>query len=146
MPKFKLESILQHRKHLEEIFQRAMADTLQALAAEKKSLGRLKANRAHIQHDLEQKLKNDINATEMRHFHKYLDRLALDIKEQRARVAEAEQKLEQKRLALTEAVKSRKIMDKLKDKQLAADVERLQKHEQSFMNEVAIGRHLRSRH
>ena len=145
MPKFKLESILQHRKHLEEIFQRETADTLQALAAEKRTLNRMRKARAHIQHDLEQKLKKDISVTDMRHFHKYLDRLALEIKEQGARVADAEQQLEQKRMALTEALKSRKIIDKLKDKQLATETERLQKHEQSFMNEVAINRHLRFR-
>jgi len=145
MRKFKLESILKHRKHLEDIFQREMADTFQALAAEKKTLARMRTTCAHIQRDWKQKLKNDINVSEMRHFHKYLDRLALEIEEQRTRVAEAEQKLEQKRMALTEAVKSRKIMDKLKDKQLAAEAERLQKNEQSFMNEVAISRHLRSR-
>ena len=145
MPKFKLESLLQHRKHVEEVFQRELADIFHALAEEKKSLLLLKKSRDRIKNDLERKLMDDIKAAEMLHFNKYLDRLALDITVQKARVAEAEQKLEQKRLELTEAVKSRKMMDKLRDKQLSAEFERLQKHEQNFMNEVAVNRHLRSR-
>ena len=145
MAKFKLESLLQHRKHIEEIFQRELADTLQALAAEKSALNRLMANRDRIQNDLNEKLDNHIDAAEMLHFHKYLDELATEIKSQKTRIAEAEQKLEMKRTELTEAMKSRKIMDKLKDKQIAAEVDQLQKHEQNFLNEIAIGRHLRSR-
>ena len=145
MPKFKLESLLQHRKYIEEIFQCELADTLQALVEKRKSLGRMKADRDRIQNDLHQKLKNGIDAAEMLHFHEYLNSLALDMTAQKARVAEAEKNLEQKRKELVEAVKNRKIMDKLKDKQLAAEVDRLQKNEQNFMNDVAISRHLRSR-
>jgi len=145
MPKFKLESLLQHRKYIEEIFQCELADTLQALVEKRKSLERMKADRDRIQNDLHQKLKNGIDAAEMLHFHEYLNRLALDMTAQKARVAEAEKNLEQKRNELVEAVKNRKIMDKLKDKQLAAEVDRLQKNEQNFMNDVAISRHLRSR-
>ena len=145
MPKFKLESLLQHRKYIEEIFQCELADTLQALVEKRKSLERMKADRDRIQNDLHQKLKNGIDAATMLHFHEYLNRLALDMTAQKARVAEAEKNLEQKRNELVEAVKNRKIMDKLKDKQLAAEVDRLQKNEQNFMNDVAISRHLRSR-
>jgi flagellar FliJ protein len=145
MANFKLESVLQHRKHIEEKYQRELAETLHALEAENETLARLKLSRDQIKSDLEQRLTEDINAAEMLHFNKYLDRLSFDISIQRKRVVEAEEKLEQKRLELTEAVKSRKIMDKLKDKDLATEFERIQKTEQNFMNEIAVNRHLRSR-
>jgi flagellar FliJ protein len=145
MPKFKLESLLQHRKHVEDVFQRELADTLKLLEEEKRALMQMVTNRGHIEEDLKQRLEHDLAAAEMLSFHKYLDRLALDITVQKARVSEAEKRFEQKRLSLTEAVKDRKIMDKLKEKQLAAETERMQKQEQGFMNEVAINRHLRSR-
>ena len=145
MPKFKLEPLLQHRKHIEDIFQRELAETVQALAAEESALYLLLADRDRIQNDLKEKLNGKIDAAEMLHFHKYLDALALEINGQKSKVAEAEQKLELKRMELTEAMKNRKILDKLKDKQIAAEVDRLEKHEQNFMNEIAISRHLRSR-
>ena len=145
MPKFKLEPLLQHRKHIEDIFQRELAETVQALTAEESALDQLLADHDRIQNDLKEKLNDKIDAAEMLHFHKYLDELALEINGQKTKVAEAEQKLELKRMELTEAMKDRKIMDKLKDKQIAAEVDRLEKHEQNFMNEIAISRHLRSR-
>ena len=145
MANFKLESVLQHRKHIEEKYQRELAETLHALEAENETLARLKLSRDQIKSNLEQRLTEDINAAEMLHFNKYLDRLSFDISIQRKKVVEAEEKLEQKRLELTEAVKSRKIMDKLKDKDLATEFERIQKTEQNFMNEIAVNRHLRSR-
>ena len=145
MANFKLESVLQHRKHIEEKYQRELAETLHALEVENETLARLKLSRDQIKSNLEQRLTEDINAAEMLHFNKYLDRLSFDISIQKKRVVEAEEKLEQKRLELTEAVKRRKIMDKLKDKDLATEFERIQKTEQNFMNEIAVNRHLRSR-
>ena len=145
MSKFKLESLLQHRKHIEENYQRELAKTLNELQEEKDTLEQLISSRDQIRRKLEKRLIEDINASELLHFNKYLDRLSLDISLQNKRVADVEDKLEQKRLKLTEAVKSRKIMDKLKDKQLAAEFEKNHKNEQNFMNEIAINRHLRFR-
>ena len=145
MSKFKLETLLQHRKHVEENYQRELANTLHALKEEKETLGQLISSRDQVKRNLEQRLTEDINAAELLHFNKYLDRLSIDISLQNKRVADVELELEQKRLKLTEAVKSRKIMDKLKDKQMAAEFEKNQKNEQNFMNEIAINRHLRFR-
>jgi flagellar FliJ protein len=145
MSKFKLESLLQHRKRIEETYQRQLAEIRLVLQEEKDVLARLNSNRDRIKLNLEQRLTEDINAAEMLHFNKYLDRLSLDISLQKKRVAEVEENLENKRLKLTEAVKRRKIMDKLKDKQLAAEFEKIEKNEQNFMNEIAINRHLRFR-
>ena len=145
MSKFKLESLLQHRKHIEETYQRELAEALHALQEEKDALAQLTSSRDRIKHNLAQRLTEDINAAEMLHFNKYLDRLSLNISLQRTKVAEAEENLEKKRLKLTEAVKRRKIMDKLKDKQLATEFEKIEKNEQNFMNEIAINRHLRTR-
>jgi flagellar FliJ protein len=145
MSKFKLESLLQHRKRIEETYQRQLAEIRLVLQEEKDVLARLNSNRDRIKLNLEQRLTEDINAAEMLHFNKYLDRLSLDISLQKKRVAEVEENLKNKRLKLTEAVKRRKIMDKLKDKQLAAECEKIEKNEQNFMNEIAINRHLRFR-
>lgn len=145
MSTFKLESLLRHRKHIEDVHQRELADAFKLLEGEKRALMRMVANREHIEEDLKQKLEHGLAAAEMLNFQKYLDRLALDITVQKARFSEAEKRFEQKRMALTEAVKDRKIMDKLKEKQLTAEAERMQKQDQGFMNEVAINRHLRSR-
>ena len=145
MSKFKLEPLLQHRRHIEETYQRELAKTLQTLKDEKETLAELISTRDQVKRNLEQRLTENINAAELFHFNKYLDRLSSDISLQNKRIADVEDEVEQYRLKLTEAVKNRKIMDKLKDKQLSAEFEKNQKNERNFMNEIAINRHLRFR-
>ena len=90
MPKFKLEMLLQHRKHLEDIYQRELADTLQALEEERRRLRQMEADRGRIQNELAQKMAEDMAAADMLTFHSYLGKLARDIAAQKTRIAAAE--------------------------------------------------------
>ena len=68
-----------------------------------------------------------------------------DVDKQKRNVASAQQKVDEKQVTLIDAVKSRKILDKLKEKESVAYGQQLMKKEQTFMNEIAGSRYVRSR-
>lgn len=72
----------------------------------------------------------------------YLQRLGRDIDAHQKRVAGAERKVAQKRQALIEAVKKRKMLEKLKEKDQERHRRMLAEHERKFIDEVAARSHV----
>lgn len=142
---FRLETVLQHRRRIEEDCQRKLAAALADLAEEKRGLARIEATRDRYREELQQKLKNNMTASEMLLFQRYLDQLAVGIADQKTKVAAAAQLFEKSRTELVAALKKRKVLDKLKEKQIAVAAKKELKQEQDFMNEVAVTRHARTR-
>lgn len=142
---FRLETVLQHRRRIEEDCQRKLAAALADLAEEKRGLARIEATRDRYREELQQKLKNNMTASEMLLFQRYLDQLAFGIADQKTKVAVAAQLFEKSRTELVAALKKRKVLDKLKEKQIAVAAKKELKQEQDFMNEVAVTRHARTR-
>jgi len=142
---FRLETVLQHRRRIEEDCQRKLAAAFADLAEEKRGLARIEATRDRYREELQQKLKNNMTASEMLLFQRYFDQLAFDIADQKTKVAAAAQLFEKNRTELVAALKKRKVLDKLKEKQIAVAAKKELKQEQDFMNEVAVTRHARTR-
>ncbi|MEN8809619.1 MAG: flagellar export protein FliJ [Desulfobacterales bacterium] len=142
---FRLETVLQHRRRIEEDCQRKLAAALADLAEEKRCLARVEATRDRYREELQQKLKNNMTASEMLLFQRYFDQLAFDIADQKTKVAAAAQLFEKSRTELVAALKKRKVLDKLKEKQIAVAAKKELKQEQDFMNEVAVTRYARTR-
>ena len=86
---------------------------------------------------------HQVNKERAKAFQEYLD--SLDLDKQKKEVAAAQQKVDEKRALLVDAAKNRKILDKLKEKQSLAHMQRSMRNEQNFMNEIAGNRHLRQR-
>ena len=142
---FRLETVLQHRRRIEEDCQRKLAAAFADLVEEKRGLARIEATRDRYREELQQKLKNNMTASEMLLFQRYFDQLAFDIADQKTKVAAAAQLFEKSRTELVAALKKRKVLDKLKEKQIAVAAKKELKQEQDFMNEVAVTRHARTR-
>ena len=142
---FRLETVLQHRRRIEEDCQRKLAAAFADLAEEKRGLARIEATRDRYREELQQKLKNNMTASDMLLFQRYFDQLAFDIADQKTKVAAAAQLFEKSRTELVAALKKRKVLDKLKEKQIAVAAKKELKQEQDFMNEVAVTRHARTR-
>ena len=142
---FRLETVLQHRRRIEEDCQRKLAAAFADLAEEKRGLARIEATRDRYREELQQKLKNNMTASEMLLFQRYFDQLAFDIADQKTKVAAAAQLFEKSRTELVAALKKRKVLDKLREKQIAVAAKKELKQEQDFMNEVAVTRHARTR-
>jgi flagellar FliJ protein len=102
------------RRHAEETLQKLSAGG--ALADEQAALRDKKSRRRQCLQDLRQKQQQSFRSPDIQLYGPYLERLERDIGLQQKRVAGAERKVNQKRLALMEAVKRRKILEKLKEK------------------------------
>jgi len=143
MPRFKLEALLNHRRHQEEVCQKELAQTERLLADEKGKLRDLKKEkRDHIE-NLQIKQKEKINASDMILSVNYIQRLSKEIEDQKQGVRDATQKVYQKRQELIVIVKKRKTLEKLKEKQYLAYQEKAMRNERKFMDDVASTRHAR---
>jgi flagellar FliJ protein len=142
---FRLETVLQHRRRIEEECQRELTAALADLAEEKRALAGIEASRDREREEFQQKLKSNMTASEMLLYQRYFDQLAVDILEQKRKVAGTAQVFEKRRTELVAALKKRKVLDKLKEKQMTAAAKKGLKQEQNFMNEMAVTRHARAR-
>jgi flagellar FliJ protein len=138
MHKFTLQPLLNHRKFIEETLQKDLSLFKRLLADEKKKLKDYEKVRNGFLVELRQKQRESITASENLLYFNFLVRLASDLDKQRDIVLEVEKKFDRKRDDLIEAMKNRKMLEKLKDKHLKAHSHKLIKNEQDFMNEAAI--------
>jgi flagellar FliJ protein len=143
MFRFRLETILTQRRHVEECFQKELADARQELAAAQAVLRKTKDTLRQCMRDMGRKQRDRFRADDMLLYYPYLERLKQDIGLHMKHVAAAERKVAQKRQALLEAMKKRKILDKLKEKQLQAHLKAETGREQRFTDESAAQQHAR---
>ena len=109
-----------------------------ALINEKKKLKDYEKVRNSLLVKLQQKQRESITVAENLLYLDFLVRLASNLDKQRDRVLDLEKKFDQKRDDLIAAMKERKTLEKLKEKQLKAYNHKLMKNEQDFMNEAGI--------
>ena len=113
------------------LFKRSLAD-------EKKKLKNYEKVRNRFLVELRQKQRESITVSENLLYFNFLVRLTSDLDKQRDIVLEVEKKFDRKRDDLIEAMKNRKMLEKLKDKHLKAHNHKLIKNEQDFLNEAVI--------
>ena len=113
------------------LFKRSLID-------EKKKLKDYEKVRNNLLVKLQQKQRESITVSENLLYLDFLVRLASDLDKQRDRVRDVEKKFDRKRDDLIAAMKERKTLEKLKEKQLKAYQHKLMKNEQDFMNEAGI--------
>jgi flagellar FliJ protein len=142
---FRLETVLQQRRRIEEDCQRRLAAALADLTIAKRGLAGIENSRDKGREEFQQKLERHMTASEMLLYQRYFDRLAFDIADQKRKVAAAAQLFEKRRTELVAALKKRRVLDKLKEKQMTAAVKKELKQEQDFMNEMAVIRYARPR-
>jgi flagellar FliJ protein len=143
MFRFRLETVLTQRRHVEERCQKELADARQELSAAQAVLREAKGTHRQCMRDMRRKQRDRFRADDMLLYYPYLERLKLDIELHMKRVAAVERDVEQKRQALLEAVKKRKILEKLKEKQRQAHLKAEAGREQRFTDESAAQQHAR---
>ena len=143
MYKFNLESLLNHRKYIEETLQKKLAIFKKSLDDEKKKLRRYQKDKEKYWFQLQQKQKEGNTVSELSLYVDYINRLSKDIDTQRKKVLKAKEKFSQKRNDLIEAMKKRKILDKMKAKGLEQYHQEIRKKELGIMNEVAVNQYSR---
>ncbi|MFZ1199235.1 MAG: flagellar export protein FliJ [Desulfobacterales bacterium] len=142
---FSLESVLQHRRRIEEDCQRKLAAAQAVLMEEQRLLAGLEASRASCAEDLRLKMQHNVTAAELLFFQRYSARLAGDIAGRQVKVAAAAKDVELRRTDLVAALKKRQVLDKLKEKQMLSAAKLERRQEQDFANEMAVTRYARPR-
>ena len=137
MFKFNLQPLLNHRRYLEEVMQKELAQSRKRLTAEQNKLRSLKEKKREYSQRLQQRQKVNGTVSELILYLRYIDRLSTELERQHRQVIVAEKDFKTKRKDLIEIMKKRKVLEKLKENRLKAYRQQMLKHERKFMDEVA---------
>jgi flagellar FliJ protein len=143
MFQFRFETLLATRRSAEEIRQKELAEARRELAAEQAALREKKSRQRRCMLDLQQAQRQGFRAPAIQLYAPFLARMEREIAAQQKRVATAERKVNQKRSALIEAVKKRKVLEKLKEKDQEEHLSATALRERKFMDDVASRHHAR---
>jgi flagellar FliJ protein len=138
---FRFEALLIARRHAEDCLQKELSVARRALADEQTILKEKKNTRRQCLQEQRRKQRRSFRGPDMLLFQTYLQRLEHDIDAQQKRVAAAERQAAQKRLALIEALKKRKILEKLKERDQESHRRTLADAERKFIDDVAARNH-----
>jgi flagellar export protein FliJ len=114
MYRFKLEVLLNHRRHQEEDCQKELAQTERQLADERGKLRRLKEEKRDNIQKLQAQQQSHINVSAIILSVDYIRQLSHKIETQIECVREATRQVNQKRTDLVKIVKKRKTLERLK--------------------------------
>jgi len=145
MYQFILEPLLNHRKSVEDNLQKELGVCKTCLAEENRKLRTCKKEKNKTLEEMQQKQEDGITVSEALLYFDFINRLSRDLDKQKQRLSAIEKVYHRKREEVIEAVKKRKILEKLKEKELAEYNQRLEKSEQDFINEAAISQFNRRR-
>jgi flagellar FliJ protein len=137
MYQFNLEPLLNHRRYLEEVLQKELADLKIRLDTEKDKLWALRQKRRKTVLQLQEKQTDGRPASEIKLYIDFVEQLLKEMEAQRQKVLEAERRFNLKRQELVAAMKKRKILDRLKEKGLQAYEKEQLKKDRNLMDEVA---------
>jgi len=136
---FKLHAVLRQRELIEQECQRDFAIAQAAYAREQAELKRLDEIVRAATVDLrENRLVGPINLSFLAAHRRFMADMQRQGVAQIQKVEMARRKVEEVRIRLNEASKQRKIIEKLKEKQLAAWSEATAKKETAAMDEIAM--------
>lgn len=134
--KFRLQSFLNLKEKLEEQKKLDYGKAVQLLEIEKNKKRFLEEENKKTTSMLKQKMEALIKPMELHSFNQYIDFILKEIEKQTVIIKRAEKIAEEKRLTLVKAMQERKMMEKLKDKDLVAFMEETLRAEQKLVDEI----------
>ena len=137
MYQFNLEPLLNHRRYQEEILQKDLAALKIRLVIEKEKLAVLRQKKRKTIQQLQRKQSDGRPASEIKLFVDFIGRLTNETEAQRQKVMEAERNFNRKRQDLIAAMKKRKTLERLKEKDMQFYEQKQLKKERNLMDEVA---------
>ncbi len=134
---FRFQAVLTARTNAEELRRKALVEAERGLAACREALRECRRRRRHGFLELEEARRSAFHAAEIPLHLAYLERLEKELRECAQALAAAEQKVQRCRRELLEAMKARRMLEKLRDKDRAAYEAGLAAAERKFLDEVA---------
>jgi len=136
--RFNLETLLKYRTMLEERAVLEFSERARVLEREKKVLESITRQRGAVMLQFLEKQRGDLSSADVATFVSYIHELKRRQQEQDAIVRRAAAETEQKRRALVEAMKKRKVMETLREKKFQAYRSDRQLKEFKEMDEIGI--------
>ena len=137
MYKFPLKAVLKYRKMLEENLQKELGVLKRLLADDRKKLSDIKNIKRKYTKELQSKQQKAISVSDSLLYIRFIDRLSRNLVVQNDRVLQSEKNVDQKRNELLEALKKKKVLEKLKEKGVETYNQNALNKERSFLNEMA---------
>jgi len=137
---FRFETLLRLRKNAENLEQRAMAEMQNHLYARQSELQNLKSSGTKIKGELQTRLQQSIPGKTLGLYEGYYRSLGLRSGRQEQMISETSEKVEAQRLELVVAMKKRRILEILKDREVLKKKKKTLKNEISAMDETASTR------
>jgi flagellar FliJ protein len=135
---FKLEALRRYRQFQEDELQRELADALHHKEEAISTLARYETHLAQTEKEMYRQQTDSTNAAKLVIFPRFLQRITENISKQHYQIEKIDKQCETLREALLEAVKKRKTLEKLEEKEFQSYLAELSSEEQKFINEIAI--------
>ena len=143
MYRFNLQVLLDYRKRIEEGLQIELSQIQRVLEKEKQLLLSYQREKSYYEDELVRREEREINVNEALLYRDYLRGMRIKIKEQRETVAKIKMDLDKKQEDLLEATKTRKVLEKVKEKDWKRFMDSLQRRERLLIDEVGIRKYQR---
>ncbi|MCD6262066.1 MAG: flagellar export protein FliJ [Deltaproteobacteria bacterium] len=140
MYKFKLQPVLDQREFVEENLKKELASCKALLKEENAKLNGYKASKARLMVELGHRKKKKATISEILLYVGFIEQVSRDIEKQKIRVSQVKSLFDEKLASLVEAMKDKKSIEKLKEKEMTSYKLKSLKKEQNFLDEVAIQR------
>lgn len=145
MFQFPLEPLLTRRKYLEEVLQKETADRRQQLEVARRRADALCRSLVATRGHLSSMQYDGAKAGDLQMSIRHLAHLEERISRQEEAVRQATNRVEQTRRDLLEAVKQRKVIEKLRERAEQAYHAENRRKEMTLINEIAVSRYNRNR-
>ena len=143
MYRFKLEALLNHRRHQEETCQKDLAQARRRLSDEREKLDQKKREKQESLDKLQAKRQENTTVSDIMLYMNYIQQLSKNIEDQAIHVHKTAKIVDQKRHELISIMQKHKTLKKIKYKERLAHQQKLLQDQRKLMDEIASIRHAR---
>lgn len=136
--KFKLQAVLKYRKTLEEQAQQRLAEFLNAQNLLNQQQDEASSQLNELARQLGQKQRDGLTVLEMRLFEDQIYHHRQQCDKLQIQLVEVDTLINERRQELLVAARERKIIEKLKEKQLAEYLSKLERKERVMLDEISL--------
>jgi flagellar FliJ protein len=136
--KFKLQALLKYRKILEEQAQQRLAELMSVESGLKTKQVEASRHLAALSDQLGRKQQQGLTILELRLYEDQIDHHRQQTEHLRKQLEELKEQLDERRHELLVAARERKIIEKLKEKQLAEYLRKLDRKERIMLDEISL--------
>jgi len=137
---FRFETLLKLRKNAENLEQREMAEIQNHLYARQNELQDLNSTGAKNKEELQTRLQQSIPGRTLDLYDRYFQSMGHRSGVQERIISETSEKVEAKRTELVEAMRKRRVLEILKDRDILKKKRKVLKYENALMDEIASTR------